>query len=206
MVTTTLLAAETLSPNFTPKSVHEIRFRRPCFVHAFRIVAEGERPHPEIPFEGRTATTSLTLELFGCRHGGAASLCKSMLDEPFRRQSLTAPSAVNRAGELAATTLVDYLVIRCVQCKVICRSLQLRLAPNLTLHLVALDGCAGRPLWRSRFASMVQRRRTYRMSTWRSGSVCRHSSARLLLLILCCSFHLRSPGCACPVSLRAMMS
>ena len=114
---TTLLAAETLPPNLTPKSVHEIRFKSPCFVHAFRIVAEGERPHPEIPFEGRTAATSLTLELFGCRHGEAASLCKSLLDEPFRRQSLAAPSPVNRAGELAATTPVDYLVIRYVRAR-----------------------------------------------------------------------------------------
>ena len=43
-----LLLAETFPPNTVPDSIHEVRFERPCIVKAFRIVSEGERPHPEL--------------------------------------------------------------------------------------------------------------------------------------------------------------
>ena len=107
-----LLFAETLAPNTTPQTVHEVRFERPCLVRAFRVVCEGEFPHSEISFEGRTAPTVLTLELFGCRHGAKAGLCTALLAEPHRRQNLTAPSAIYALGEAAASTPIDYLVIR----------------------------------------------------------------------------------------------
>lgn len=107
-----LLYADTLAPNTTPVSVHEIRFRRPCILKRFRIVAEGERPHTEIPFEGRTPNTSLTIELFGCQHGAGATLCKPLLDAPHRRQSIAGQSPLLVLNEAAASTPIDYLVVR----------------------------------------------------------------------------------------------
>ena len=109
----TLLFAGTLSPNEVPNSVHEVRFDRPVVLRAFRIVCEGEAPHPEISFQGRTPPTALNVELFGSRHRPGASLCTALLSEPHRRANLNSPSVIHQLGEAAASTLVDYLVIRC---------------------------------------------------------------------------------------------
>ena len=108
-----LLYADTLGPNTTPQSVHEIRFERPCILRAFRIVCERERPHPERSFEGCTPPTELTLEMFGTNHGpGSGNLCTSLLSEPHVRKNLNNPSSIQILGEAAANTPVNYVVVR----------------------------------------------------------------------------------------------
>jgi len=110
----TLLYADTLEANTTPQSVHEVRFSRPVTIRAFRVVCEHEWPHREIRFEGRTPPVALNLELFGCRHGTSAKLCTSLMSEPHKRTNLNSPSVIHALGEVAASTPIDYLVIRCV--------------------------------------------------------------------------------------------
>ena len=112
MTTVSLLFADTLRPNTTPRSVHEIRFKQPMHLHAFRIVAEGERPHAETGFEGQTPPTQLTLELFGCEHS-TATLCEPLTAEPHRRHSVSAPSSMLQLTEAASAMRCDYVVIRC---------------------------------------------------------------------------------------------
>ena len=109
----TLLYCDTLAPNTTPVSVHEIRFNKPVHIHSFRIVCDGERPHPEIPFQGRTPNASLKIELFGCHHG-KAKLCAALLDEPHRRQNLNSPSPTCKLSEKATAMPINYLVVRTV--------------------------------------------------------------------------------------------
>ena len=109
-----LLFADTLPPNMTPLSVHEVRFDRPCIIKAFRVVCEGECPHPEISFEGRTPPTALAIELYGSKHGPGVSLCTALLSEPHRRQNLNSPSVIHAIAESAASMPIDYLVIRFV--------------------------------------------------------------------------------------------
>ena len=109
-----LVFADTLLPNTTPQSVHEIRFKRPVHLRAFRVVAEGERPHTEIRFEGQTPPTQVALQMFGCEHG-AATLCASMLGEPHLRQDLSTPSQLHMLNDEAATLRCNYLVLRCMR-------------------------------------------------------------------------------------------
>ena len=110
MSSTTLLFADTLAPNTVPHSVHEIRFRQPVYLHAFRIVCDGERPHVETSFVGQTAPAQLTIELFGCEHGRGVSTCVDLLAAPHQRQRLACPSAMNKVA--GASARVDYVVIR----------------------------------------------------------------------------------------------
>lgn len=107
-----LVFADTLLPNTTPQSVHEIRFKQTVQLRAFRIVAEGERPHGEIAFEGQTPPTQVTLQLFGCEHG-AASLCAPLLAEPHLRQDLSVPSPLHELADTVTQLRCNYLVIRC---------------------------------------------------------------------------------------------
>lgn len=114
MEETTLLFAGTLDPNSTPQSVHEVRFHRPCTLCALRIVSLGERPHPEISFEGQTPPTQVTVEVFGCEYGrdAGAETCVSLLDQPLQRQGVGVPSPLLALGRVATETMVDYVVIR----------------------------------------------------------------------------------------------
>ena len=105
-----LLFAETLKPNTSPKSVHEIRFSRPVRLHAFRLVCNGERPHDELPFTGETPNIQLTVELFACEHG-KDSLCTALLPEPFLRHETNAPSTLQALP--TASSRCTYLVVRC---------------------------------------------------------------------------------------------
>ena len=115
----TLLYADTLQPNTTPHSVHEIRFRRPVILHAFRIVRLNESPHPEISFEGGTPATQLTIELFGCQHGEKtmpkSGLCSPLLDAPHLRQELSIPSSMHELNSTSTAMQCNYVVIRCVR-------------------------------------------------------------------------------------------
>lgn len=113
MHSTTLLAACDFTPNFTPLSEHEITFSTPCIIHAFRIVCEGEQPHPEISFQGQTAPTQFSIEIFGCKHGASAkSVCTALLSEPFERDNDSSPSPMIRVVPEAADMPIDYIVIR----------------------------------------------------------------------------------------------
>ena len=103
-----LLFADTLQPNTS--NVHEIRFKHPVHVHGFRIVGDGERPHTELSFEGRTSPALVTIELFGCEHGSGAVLCTSLLTEPHRHQ--VGPSMVHELVPSAANARINYLVVR----------------------------------------------------------------------------------------------
>jgi hypothetical protein len=109
-----LLYADTLAPNTTPVSIHEVRFRRPCYLRAFRIVCDGERPHTELPFCGGTPPTALTIEFFGCNSTEKKSLCTPLLEEPHRRKSFTIPSTMETFCEKVAASPCNYLVIRTV--------------------------------------------------------------------------------------------
>jgi hypothetical protein len=103
-----LLFADTLQPNAS--KVHEIRFKHPVHVHGFRIVGDGERPHTELSFEGRTSPEIVKIELFGCEHGSGAVLCTSLLTEPHRHQ--VGPSMVHELVPSAANARINYLVVR----------------------------------------------------------------------------------------------
>ena len=108
MATARLLLADTLRPNTTPQSVHEVRFKRPVNLQYFRIVCDGETPHPELPFSGETPHVQLTVELFACEHG-TDSMCTALLPEPFLRQEIAAPSSLQALPKPVRCT---YLVIR----------------------------------------------------------------------------------------------
>ena len=110
-----LLLAETFEQHHGPEgsaspTVHEVHFARPVRVAAFRIVARGEMPHPELNFQGHTPAAPLSLELFGAQCG-KGSLCATLLPTPHLRDEATgSPSALELLpGE---GLLCDYLVIR----------------------------------------------------------------------------------------------
>jgi hypothetical protein len=107
----TLLFADTLKPNTTPQSVHEVRFKRPVHLQFFRIVCDGECPHPELPFSGETPPLQLTVELFACEHG-SDPLCTALLASPFLRSEILAPSDRHAFSAAATLTRCTYLVIR----------------------------------------------------------------------------------------------
>jgi len=103
-----LLFAGTLKPNSAPQSVHEIRFKQPVRLHYFRVLCDGERPHASLPFCGETPHLPLTIEMFGCEHG-SEELCTSLLQEPFLRDEIAAPSTAQRVHH---SVRCNYLVIR----------------------------------------------------------------------------------------------
>ena len=105
-----LLYANTLMPNTTPQSLHEIRFKKPVFLQAFRIVNENERAHDTL--NGRTPFTQLVLDMFAFQHACNHS-CIPMLHGPHRRNQDYNPSSLHPFTQVAATTSVDYVVVRC---------------------------------------------------------------------------------------------
>ena len=86
----TLLFADTFKPNTTPRSVHEVRFKRPVNLSSFRIVCDGEVPHNELPFHGQTPPVQLGIEFFGAEHG-KDKLCTALLKGPHRRDETSLP-------------------------------------------------------------------------------------------------------------------
>ena len=98
----TLLLAET----FEGGLVHEAEFKRPVRVSAFRVVAEGEVPHPEIGFQGQTPAVPFALELYGAVRG-KGTLCAALLPEPYRHDASATTTQM-----LPAEGVYDYLVIR----------------------------------------------------------------------------------------------
>jgi hypothetical protein len=108
---TLLLYADTLKPNTTPQSVHEVRFKRPVHLQYFRIVCDGECPHSELNFSGETPSLQLTIELFGCEHG-SEPICTALLPAPFLRSEMVGPSQMQALSAAAASARCTYLVIR----------------------------------------------------------------------------------------------
>ena len=105
-----LLYADTLRPNTTPHSVHEIRFQKPVLLQAFRIINHGERPHEQLAFEGSTPPSELQINMFGFRHDHQ-SACVSLLRKPHRRQ-LETISQTHKFAEDAWLHCMDYIVVR----------------------------------------------------------------------------------------------
>ena len=80
-------------------------------LHAFRIVADGERPHTDLSgFQGQTPPTQVTVEFFGCEHSSADAMCVALLNEPHLRQ--IGASTLQQFPEAAAASTVDYLIVR----------------------------------------------------------------------------------------------
>jgi hypothetical protein len=106
-----MLYAGTCWPNTTPRSVHEIRFKRPVLLQSFRIVCEGESPHEQLPMSGKTPRVQLGVEFFAGEHG-TDTVCTALLSSPHRRTDLAAPSTLHPFLASAASVRCNYLVVR----------------------------------------------------------------------------------------------
>lgn len=114
-----LLLAETFEGSTDAgKSVHEVHFKRPVRLAAFRVVAQGDVPHPELNFQGKTLAAPFLLELFGAQVG-KGPLCSAL----WQGEAPTS-SALEL---LSSEGLCDYMVVRCAspQCRL--RRARLRL-------------------------------------------------------------------------------
>lgn len=100
-----LLLAETFEASTdAAKSVHEVHFKRPVRLSAFRVVAQGDVPHPELSFHGKTPATPFVLELFGAQVG-KGSLCTALWKGK--------PPTSSALELLSSEGLCDYMVVRC---------------------------------------------------------------------------------------------